>query len=72
MSVDRPGETELELVQRRGREAEARARAHDAAIEAHRRNGTLRSCALPPVFGAGKFDPHDLIQGRRRRGNWGT
>lgn len=40
MSLDRPGETELELVERRGCEAAARAAAHDAAIAEHRRNGT--------------------------------
>lgn len=40
MSLDRPGETELELVERRGREAAARAATHDAAIAEHRRNGT--------------------------------
>lgn len=41
MSVDRPGETEAELVDRRGREADERYLQHLAAIEEHRRNGTL-------------------------------
>lgn len=33
MSVDRPNETELELVERRGREADERARISDAAMK---------------------------------------
>lgn len=61
MSLDRPRETEFELVQRRGREAEERARQHDAAIEAHRRAGTNEKAAIgveaPAIPG---------IQGRER------
>lgn len=71
MSVDRPGESEAELVDRRMAEAEERWKAHDAAIEEHRRNGTLVPSGTP-AFSAGKFDPHDLVQGRPRRGNWGS
>lgn len=36
-----PGETQAELVDRRGREAEARLAEHMAAIERHRAAGTL-------------------------------
>lgn len=62
MSLDRPGETEAELVDRRGREAAARARAHDARIEAHRRAGTLEQ--RPVLFLDLEYMP--------RRGNWGS
>lgn len=40
MSVDRRGETEADLVDRRGREAERRFRAHMRRITAHRALGT--------------------------------
>jgi hypothetical protein len=49
-----PHETEYELVQRRGREAEARYRQHDAAIEAAR--ARRKALGLPePDNGPGYY-----------------
>jgi len=72
VSVDRPGETEAELVDRRGREADERFREFWTGIEARRAAGIPDiPCALPPAGCAGKFDPHDRIHGREKRGRWG-
>lgn len=72
MSVDRPGETEAQLVDRRGRESEARWAAWDAEVAARRAAGIPDvPCALLPAIGGG-FDYWEGSQGRPRRGNWGT
>lgn len=72
MSLDRPGETEADLVDRRGREADERFREFWAGVEARRAAGIPDvPCLLPPAGNAGKFDPHDLVQGREKRGRSG-
>lgn len=48
MIVRRPGESEADFIDRRGRDYAEWSRRHDAAIEAHRLAGTLKPCALLP------------------------
>lgn len=64
MSVDRDDETEAEMVDRRGREAHARYLEHLAAIEEHRRNGTL--------IDMGPAVPSGFIFDLRRGREWQT
>jgi hypothetical protein len=69
MGGRRPGESEAELCERRGREADERFRVFWAGVEARRAAGIPDvPCALLPAFGQSKFDPHNRIQGRPRRG----
>lgn len=69
MSVDRPGESEAQLVERRGRESEARFQLFWQGVEARRAAGIPDvPCAVLPAFGQPKFDPHNMVQGRPRRG----
>lgn len=68
-----PHESEAELVDRRMAEAQARWARQDAAVAVRRAAGIPDvPCALLPAFSGGKFDPHNPVQGTRRRGNWGT
>lgn len=69
MSVDRSGETEAELVDRRGRESDARFEAFWAGVEARRAAGIPDvPCALPAAECQGKCDPGNQVQGLPRRG----
>jgi hypothetical protein len=56
MSVDRPGETEAELVDRRGREADERFRAHVASFPPPGER--------VPATVAGQFSSQDIANGR--------
>jgi hypothetical protein len=57
VSRKRPGETEYELVQRRGREAEERARNFDAAVAARRVAGIPdKPIGTVLAAGGGTFD----------------
>lgn len=60
--MDRSGETEAELVERRSRESAARAASHDARIEAHRLAGTLLDGGTPAI-GYGLGDDRGVRQG---------
>lgn len=55
MSVDRAGETESELVERRGLEADERARRHQVEIERIRREGRQVAATVAGAFGAGDY-----------------
>lgn len=72
MSVDRPGESEAELVDRRGREADERHRIFWAQVEARRAAGIPdEACALPPAFNHPR-DQREGIQGRPRGRGWAS
>lgn len=65
-----PHETEFELVERRGREADERFRVFWASVEARRAAG-IPDIPCPIARFGSKFDPHDLIQSRSQGGRWG-
>ncbi|MFL6864069.1 MAG: hypothetical protein ACJ8DZ_13830 [Allosphingosinicella sp.] len=72
MSVDRPGETAAEMVDRRGREADARFREFWAGVEARRAAGIPDvPSLLPPAFSGPSFNAADQVQGREKRGGGG-